>query len=102
VLTIVLIVILFLPSSFAQTDCAVELASIRGKYEGDCKKGLANGKGKPIGTDTDEGEFKKDFLMVMEYTHEVMVMYILAILRKDVKRVRVRFPWAYLMIKTAC
>ncbi|MDA0194451.1 MAG: hypothetical protein O2887_08220 [Bacteroidetes bacterium] len=58
-LTVVLSIILFLPASLAQTDCGVELASIQGKYEGDCKNGLANGNGKSVGTDTYEGEFKK-------------------------------------------
>lgn len=40
-------------------DCKVLLESIAGLYEGDCRKGLANGKGISVGTDTYEGEFKK-------------------------------------------
>lgn len=39
-------------------DCAVEQASIRGTYTGDCKKGKANGKGKSVGIDRYEGDFK--------------------------------------------
>jgi hypothetical protein len=43
---------------FSQT-CAVEPALLRGVYTGDCKKGKAHGKGKAVGIDTYEGEFKK-------------------------------------------
>lgn len=42
---------------FAQ-DCAVELASLKGSYTGECKKGKAHGKGVAKGTDTYEGTFK--------------------------------------------
>jgi MORN repeat protein len=42
---------------FAQ-DCSVENDAIKGTYTGDCKKGKANGKGKSVGTDTYEGDFK--------------------------------------------
>jgi len=40
-------------------DCAVKLDAISGTYEGDCKKGLADGVGMAKGKDTYEGEFKK-------------------------------------------
>ncbi len=40
-------------------NCEVKLEDISGAYEGDCKKGLANGTGKASGTDTYEGSFKK-------------------------------------------
>lgn len=40
-------------------QCEVLLEAISGTYEGDCKKGLAHGTGKSVGTDTYEGEFKK-------------------------------------------
>lgn len=43
----------------AQETCQVLLEDITGTYEGDCKKGIAEGKGKSVGTDTYEGEFKK-------------------------------------------
>lgn len=39
-------------------DCVVDKESLKGTYTGDCKKGKANGKGKAVGTDTYEGEFK--------------------------------------------
>ena len=42
-----------------QAQCEVLLADIAGEYEGDCKKGIAEGKGKSSGTDSYEGEFKK-------------------------------------------
>ena len=44
-----------------QAPCKVLLESISGSYEGDCKKGLAHGKGKAVGEDTYEGTFKKGF-----------------------------------------
>jgi hypothetical protein len=48
----------FLFLSANAQDCAVEKPEIRGSYAGDCKKGKANGKGKAMGTDTYDGEFK--------------------------------------------
>lgn len=54
----VLIIMAFAINVSAQ-NCEVKLERIAGKYEGDCKKGLANGEGKSVGTDTYEGEFKK-------------------------------------------
>ena len=42
-------------------DCRVLLESIAGSYQGDCKKGLANGKGTAEGTDKYIGEFKKGY-----------------------------------------
>jgi hypothetical protein len=41
--------------------CLVELQSISEKYDGDCKKGKADGVGKAAGTDSYEGEFKKGY-----------------------------------------
>ena len=32
--------------------------SLKGTYEGDCKNGKADGKGKATGTDSYDGEFK--------------------------------------------
>lgn len=40
------------------TSCKVLLDKISGTYTGDCKDGLANGKGKAIGEDTYIGSFK--------------------------------------------
>ncbi|MBS0000049.1 MAG: hypothetical protein KFF73_13805 [Cyclobacteriaceae bacterium] len=48
----------FLPG-MAQDDCKVLMENIAGKYEGDCKKGLAEGRGTASGTDTYVGDFKK-------------------------------------------
>ena len=48
--------------TFAQeqtTGCRVLLPQIAGQYEGECKKGLADGMGKAQGTDQYEGFFKK-------------------------------------------
>ncbi len=39
-------------------DCTVEMQALKGTYAGECKKGKANGKGKALGTDTYEGDFK--------------------------------------------
>lgn len=39
-------------------DCSVEMQSLKGTYSGECKKGKANGKGKAVGVDTYEGQFK--------------------------------------------
>ncbi|WP_455168726.1 hypothetical protein [Aegicerativicinus sediminis] len=44
---------------YAQNSCKVLLKNIEGKYEGDCKNGLANGFGKSQGIDYYEGNFKK-------------------------------------------
>jgi len=43
----------------SEKDCRVLLNRISEKYEGDCKKGLAHGKGEAMGIDTYEGRFKK-------------------------------------------
>ncbi len=40
-------------------DCEVLMESIVGVYDGECKKGLAEGTGTARGTDTYTGEFKK-------------------------------------------
>jgi hypothetical protein len=42
-----------------QSDCIVKMASISGSYVGECKKGLAHGKGSATGTDFYQGEFNK-------------------------------------------
>ncbi len=39
-------------------DCEVAKEEIKGAYTGACKKGKANGKGKSVGLDSYEGEFK--------------------------------------------
>jgi len=42
-----------------QSDCKVNLPAISGSYTGDCKKGLAQGKGIARGIDYYEGNFSK-------------------------------------------
>ena len=37
------------------------MQSLKGTYSGECKKGKANGKGKAVGTDTYEGQFKAGY-----------------------------------------
>lgn len=39
-------------------DCTVAKDSLVGSYTGGCKNGMANGKGKAMGADTYEGEFR--------------------------------------------
>jgi len=48
-------------TSFApkKNSCKVLLATLQDTYEGDCKKGLAEGTGKAAGLDQYQGEFKK-------------------------------------------
>lgn len=43
---------------YAQESCTVLMPSLQGKYEGECKKGKANGQGKAEGADQYSGEFK--------------------------------------------
>ena len=49
--------LLFTSYAFSQT-CEVSQESIKGTYTGDCKKNKAHGKGKAVGADTYEGDFK--------------------------------------------
>jgi len=46
--------------TFAQ-ECMVVPEALKGKYEGGCDKGKANGKGKAYGYDSYEGEFKNGY-----------------------------------------
>jgi len=46
---------------FFQDNCEVKIAALRGSYEGECKKGFANGKGIAKGIDSYNGEFKKGY-----------------------------------------
>ncbi|NOU61250.1 hypothetical protein [Marinifilum caeruleilacunae] len=58
-LVFLIISILTIQYSSAQNNqCSVLLKSISGSYTGDCKNGLANGKGKSVGQDTYIGMFK--------------------------------------------
>lgn len=57
--TITIILFLVLTVTTQAQDCKVKSKAIAGQYEGNCKKGLADGQGKATGKDTYEGEFKK-------------------------------------------
>ena len=46
-------------NAFSQDSCKVLKPEISGKYTGDCKNGLADGKGVATGQDKYEGKFKK-------------------------------------------
>ncbi len=45
----------------AQETCEVKLKDIQGTYTGECEKGKANGKGKSVGLDQYEGDFKEGY-----------------------------------------
>ncbi|MDL5513760.1 hypothetical protein QSE00_18205 [Arenibacter sp. M-2] len=57
-LVYLLLTLLYAGTAKAQ-DCKVLLKSIDGTYEGDCKKGKAEGEGVAIGVDTYKGQFRK-------------------------------------------
>jgi hypothetical protein len=52
-----LVLLVFSIYTYGQ-NCDVDRESLKGTYTGDCKKNKAHGKGKAIGTDIYEGEFK--------------------------------------------
>jgi hypothetical protein len=55
----VLMIITFtMVANVSAQDCVVTKEELKGTYSGDCKKGKADGKGKAIGKDSYEGEFK--------------------------------------------
>ena len=60
-ITILSLVLLWVYSglSFGQTDCKVLKPGISPIYKGECKNGLAHGKGEASGRDVYKGEFKK-------------------------------------------
>jgi len=47
--------------SAQEKNCEVSMETIKGIYTGDCEDGKAKGKGKSVGTDIYEGEFKKGY-----------------------------------------
>jgi hypothetical protein len=55
---IAMIAFLFVSFSAHSQNCGVDNQSLKGSYTGDCKKSKAHGKGKAVGTDTYEGDFK--------------------------------------------
>ena len=52
------IALLFLSFTAYSQTCEVDKESLKGTYTGDCKKNKAHGKGKAVGVDTYEGDFK--------------------------------------------
>lgn len=58
---IVLLLFLIPFLMMAQEDCKVIKKEISLTYQGDCKKGLAHGKGEAVGIDTYVGQFKKGY-----------------------------------------
>lgn len=56
--TLTLVILINTTSTLFAQNCTVDEASLKGTYTGDCKKGKANGKGKAVGENTYEGEFK--------------------------------------------
>lgn len=58
---IILIIIFFFlfKVSISQQNCKVLKPELDGVYKGNCKKGLANGRGSAIGTDSYTGQFVK-------------------------------------------
>ena len=58
ILTVLLLVIGALAYAQKSDSCRVLLKEIQGTYRGDCKDGLANGKGAAKGTDSYVGHFK--------------------------------------------
>ncbi len=48
-------------NTFGQTTCEVLVYNISESYQGECKKGLAHGKGIARGTDVYEGRFRKGY-----------------------------------------
>lgn len=55
------ILVLFSFVAFSQFDCKVLIENLQGQYNGECKKGLANGEGSAKGVDSYTGEFRKGY-----------------------------------------
>ncbi|NOY49107.1 MAG: hypothetical protein GXO88_00850 [Chlorobi bacterium] len=58
---LLIVAVLFSISCSAQNNCKVLMDSLKGTYNGKCKKGLAHGLGKAVGADTYEGRFRKGY-----------------------------------------
>lgn len=48
-------------ASLGQYDCKVLVENLQGQYNGECRKGLANGEGSAKGVDSYVGKFKKGY-----------------------------------------
>ena len=57
----VFILAFHLNSSLKAQNCSVEMESLKGSYDGDCKKGKAYGNGIAKGDDSYTGEFKNGY-----------------------------------------
>lgn len=57
-ITIVFSILIGIPI-YSQSDCKVVVKDLQGIYNGDCRKGLADGEGSAKGKDTYTGEWKK-------------------------------------------
>lgn len=53
--------VFFQSEPVVQKDCEVLMETLALEYEGECKKGLAHGQGKALGSHTYEGSFKKGY-----------------------------------------
>lgn len=53
--------LLFSTTHLSSQSCQVSVDSLKGQYEGDCKKGKAEGKGTAKGADTYTGHFKNGY-----------------------------------------
>ena len=84
-------ILLFLITSIsvAQQTCEVKLAEIKGNYTGDCENGKASGKGKSVGTDEYEGDFKDGYPRVKECISGKMAITLSAVSKKEKKKGKV-------------
>ncbi len=55
------LIVMVSSKAMAQSECTVAVENLKGTYTGDCKNGLADGKGKATGKDMYEGNFKKGY-----------------------------------------
>ncbi|MEZ5000926.1 MAG: hypothetical protein R2727_09975, partial [Bacteroidales bacterium] len=60
VISIILALVMY-GSSSSQETCKVLMKELEGQYNGECKKGVANGYGAAKGTDTYIGDFRKGY-----------------------------------------
>lgn len=60
-LVIIIVFVILSTCGNAQYSCKVLIENLQGQYNGECKKGLADGEGAAKGVDTYIGSFKKGF-----------------------------------------
>ena len=51
----------FIVTPLLSQPCSVSVDSLKGEYNGDCKKGKAEGKGTAVGIDSYKGNFKNGY-----------------------------------------